>query len=531
MKKMKKIVSLLLAMVMAFVMTATVTVFADNTFTLTITGTKTGHTYSVYQIFTGDISGESPNYVLSNVKYGKNYSGKTEGDPVLDSDLSAITNAEDFAKSVTVTDLAFKKVESSDNNTIIDNLPAGYYLVKDSFTSSGSKPQDAISKYILQVVGNTSVEVKSAVPASEKKVKENVKKVTGKTDTRIPTYTLPEKYNDVADYNIGDSVPFQLIGTLPSDYGDYDEYTYIFHDKMDAGLTFESTSLSVKVDETLLDSSKYTVVTSGLTDDCTFEVRFSDTKQIAKITKDSKIVIDFTAKLNKNAVIGLPGNVNESYLEFSNNPYNGGEGTGTTPLDKVIVFTYQLNVTKVDGQDKNTKLKDAQFVLLNNTQDEVAKVNDGKFTGWVADSEITKGEDGTYPTDYTLVSGEDGNFSVIGLDDGTYYLKETKAPTGYNLLTNPVEVKIIAATVNNQTWEGQAGNALNKLEISVASNSAQESEDINRGIVSTIVENNKGKSLPETGGMGTTLIYVIGAVLVLGAAVLLVAKRRTGAEK
>lgn len=534
MKKMKKIMALVVAMIMTLAMATTALAEGENTtYKLTITDTKAGHTYSVYQIFTGDISGTSPNYVLANVKYGQNYipEGKNQGDLVPENELKAIIDADHFAQNLSTAGDAFKTVTSFDGNTEIIGLPAGYYLVKD--TTEGLTGQDAKTKFILQVVGNTTVKVKSAVPSSEKKVKENVKTVTGSTDTRIPDYTIPAQYNDVADYNIGDDVPFQLIGTLPSNYDDYTTYTYIFHDKMDAGLTFKEDTLTVTVGSTTLSKGiDYTVVTTGLEDKCTFEIRFTNTKQIAAITKDSKIIVDFKATLNSNAVIGLPGNVNESYIEFSNNPNQGGGGeTGTTPGDKVIVFTYKLDVTKVDGAAKGedgtytTKLKDAEFVLLNSDKSKVAKIDGGKFAGWVEDSSIEKNTDGTYPVDYTLKSDENGNFSITGLDDGIYYLKETKAPTGYNLLVNPVKVEIIATTANNQTWDGAADKALTALQIKVNDGDAA-SGNLSDGTVSTNIENNSGTTLPSTGGVGTTIFYVLGSILVIAAAVLLITKRR-----
>lgn len=244
MKKMKKVMVLLLSLVMVLAMS--IATFADesgstaNTYSLTITGTKEGHKYGVYQIFTGDISGElNGEKVLTNVKYGSNYvpEGKAEGGAVEKAVLDAI-NADDFAQSFVATGKAFKTVDSTAGSTVISGLPAGYYLVKDSERVTG---QDASTKFILQVVGDTSVAVKSDVPTVEKKVMENAKNVNPNgtdIDGRILSYNVPAKYNDVADYNIGDKVPFQLIGTLPSNYDDYDTYKYIFHDTLSAGLTY-----------------------------------------------------------------------------------------------------------------------------------------------------------------------------------------------------------------------------------------------------------------------------------------------------
>lgn len=521
MKKMKKFVSLLLAVVMVLAMTTAA--FAEEnttaTYTLTITDTKAGHTYDVYQIFTGDISGTSPNYVLSNVKYGENYipDGKNKGDLVPESELEGIINADNFAQNLSTVGTVFKSVASSEGSTIIAGLPAGYYLVKDSTKITG---QDAATKFILQVVGDTSVKVKSDVPTVEKKVKENNKDVSGNTDTRIPEYTLPVKYNDVADYNIGDDVPFELIGTLPENLGDYTTYKYYFHDTLDNGLTYNNDAEVYVVNgESKID------VTTAFTISCdngALEIKCDNILEITgvTVTKNSYIVVDYTAKLNSNAVIGLEGNKNEVYLEFSNNPNNGGEGdTGTTPTDYVIVFTYELDTTKVDGQDPDTKLEGAEFKLHNSDNKWVKVDTDGKVTGW---SDTEEGAS-------TLISDVNGLFQVVGLDAGIYGLKETKAPTGYNLLANEISLEIIAETANNQSWGGTASAALTALRIKVGASTTD--GDVNSGIVSTQVENNAGATLPSTGGIGTTVFYVLGSILVIAAAILLITRKRMSAEK
>lgn len=514
MKKMKKLVSLLLAAVMVIAMA--VAAFADDqTYTLTIQNTKAGHTYNVYQIFTGDISGEAPNYVLSNIKYGQNYGeGVTVGASVPDTVLDAIENADTYAQNYVAFGTVFKAVTSTEGSTMITELPAGYYLIKDANAVSGN---DAATKFMLQVVGNTSVTVKSDVPTVEKKVKENVKLVSGTTDARIPSYALETGYNDVADYNIGDSVPFELVGTLPSNLDDYTTYKYVFHDTLSTGLTYNgdvAVYLNEVSDTAKIDTTAYTVDNDGLT------ISFNDIKSVNGVTKDSKIIVRYTATLNQSAQIGLPGNTNKVYLEFSNNPNQGGSGdTGNTPEDEVIVFTYELDTTKVDGQDDSKKLSGAEFKLHNSSDKWVIVDSDGKVTGWAAEE-----ENGS-----TLISDENGLFKVIGLDAGTYGLKETKAPTGYNLLANEIALEVIAETANNQTWDSVAGNALTALQIKIGENS--EAGDTDTGIVRTTVENNAGATLPTTGGIGTTIFYVLGAILVIGAGVLLITKKRMSVQK
>ncbi|MDD6876564.1 MAG: SpaH/EbpB family LPXTG-anchored major pilin, partial [Clostridiaceae bacterium] len=260
----------------------------------------------------------------------------------------------------------------------------------------------------------------------------------------------------------------------------------------------------------------------------TLTVSCNDLKKITNVTidKDSKIVVRYTAKLLSTAEIGRPGNSNKVYLEYSNNPNQTGTGTtetGNTPPDEVLVFTYELDVTKVDGQNADTKLSGAEFVLLNSDKTKVAKVVDGKFVEWLDIPEAVDGKV-TYPDGSKLTSGTDGKFAVAGLDAGTYYLVETKAPAGYNLLKNPIKVTI-AATLD----KSENNPALTALTISVDDGTA-ENGNLETGAVATNVKNNQGATLPETGGAGTTAFYIIGGCLVLAAAVLLVTKKRMSSK-
>ena len=263
-----------------------------------------------------------------------------------------------------------------------------------------------------------------------------------------------------------------------------------------------------------------------------FTVSFTDLKTVTGVSQGKYIIVEYTATLNQNAVVGLNGNPNTVKLEYSNKPDQSGSGdtdnTGNTPEDKVIVFTYELDTTKVDGQNNNTKLKDAKFVLLNSDSTKVAKITGGKFAGW---QELPKEVDGKIPAtswigDTVLTSAETtGLFSVTGLDDGTYKLREIVAPAGYNLLSTDIAVVITATTTNGQTWtNGQASSALTNL--AVTADTVAGTGNTSTGIAGITVANNKGSTLPETGGMGTTLFYVIGGILAVAAIVLLVTKKR-----
>lgn len=566
----------LLALLLALLLTAALTVpaladpeaspqpAAPATYTITIENNKPGHTYEAYQVFAGDLAGN----VLSNIQWGTgvDYSGllaALQSDTTTGSNFTDCTTAADVAKVLTESfdgdsdELnAFAVLVNahlantptgtsgaiSEEKYTISNLPAGYYLLKDKDNSLDDS-NSAYTMYMLQLVGDLTTTPKASAPTVEKKVQEN-SKYPGDEG-------YGQGYNDVADWNIGDAVPFKLIGALPAMSG-YDTYKYVFHDTLSAGLTLNAGSVKVYLAESadadlssltpLTAGKDYTLETSPAGSHCSFEVVFNDLTEVTIPEGNEYIIVAYTATLNKNAEIGLDGNPNAVYLEFSNNPYNEEE-TNETPKDTVIVFTYELDTTKIDGgsadPENPTKLKDAQFVLLNSDGNRVAKIDENnKFDGWV-NLPTGTGEGGaiTYE-DWTaynttnpviLTSDENGLFKVIGLDDGTYKLREIQAPDGFNLLPNDVTVVITADTNNCQDWRGTAAEAL--TDLNVTADKEPGNGQAGTGIAAITIENNKGATLPETGGMGTTVFYVLGGILAVGAGVLLVARRRMRGER
>lgn len=532
---MKKTFQSLSALALTFVMLLALAVpaFAAGTYEITINSSTAGHTYDAYQIFKGDISGsEAAGFVLSNIIWGDNIgsAGKSAlaNKLGLASDASAAVVANALAAGIdsdTVREIANLVGQNLTGTAItsdagtgsgsnvtytINGLEAGYYLVKDRDIAG----LDAYTSFILEVIGDATATPKSAIPTVTKKVKENVK------------YTDNNGYNDVADYSIGDSVPFQLTGTLPSNYDDYTSYKYIFHDTLSGGLTYDSDSITVLVDE-IDKTTSFEIAPSGNT----LTVSINNLKGLigVTITPGSKITVEYTATLNAGAVIGRPdpidntGNTNEVYLEYSNNPNPGGESnTGETPTDKVIVFTYELDVTKVDGASEGTKLPGAEFKLYKKvgvTNVYAVVGTNGTLTGWTDDAAAAT----------TLISAADtGIFKVIGLDDGVYTLTEIKAPIGYNKLDADVEVVVTASTANGQSWDGVAANALTAL--AVTAGSVPGTGTPSTGIAAITIANNKGATLPSTGGVGTTIFYAVGGVLMLGAVVLLITKKRIGGK-
>ena len=498
-------------------------------YTITINDSVDGYTYEAYQVFKGDLSGN----ILSNIEWGDgvnttNIISALKADATIGADFSdEVTTAAEVAEVVskfgdgTAKSKAFAKViganlstttsGEADSDGNITKLPAGYYIVKNN-----AVPADgSYTNFILKVIKDETVTPKRDVPTLEKKVKEDV------AYTEDGGYGAG--YNDVADYDIGDDVPFELIGTLPDNFASYETYSYMFTDTLSNGLTLNDGTVKVYLDTDKKAPAGATDITSNFTfavdpnNAQKFTVSCDNIKGIDGITENSIIIVQYTAELNSNAVIGLDGNENTASLTFSNNP--NGTGEGKTPDDKVIVFTYELDVTKVNGADTTEKLKDAEFTLQN-SDNKYAKVDaGGKLLGWV-DSEVTD-EEGTT----TLKSDANGLFKVTGIDDGTYTLTETKAPAGYNKLANPITLVVDATTTNVQNWSGTASDALTALKIRVDDASAVPG-DVSSGIVSTSVKNNKGSVLPSTGGIGTTIFYVCGGIIVAAAAVLLIVKLR-----
>lgn len=531
MKQTRKLLSLLLALAMVCALAATA--FAA-TVTIPSDGILKDHTFTAYQIFSGREEGG----ILSDVQWGNGINsdnflaalkdGTAFGDK-FDACTDAAAVAEVLSANTSFAD-AFAKLAythktgtgtalTSGTNTLDD----GYYLVVD--TTEDVADGSAYNAALLQVVGDVNITVKTDAPTVEKKVQE------GGTD------------KDAADYNIGDAVPFRLIGSVP-DMSRYDTYKYIFHDTLSTGLTLNENSIKVYVASNKAGTDKVEI-TTGWTEAVkgqTFTVSFADLKTVSGVSQGKYIIVEYTATLNQSAEIGLPGNSNKVYLEYSNKPDQSGSGdnnTGNTPEDEVLVFTYELDTTKISGTeyvkapegtpDKNKdengyllddngkkiplKLDGAEFVLSRGTGDskEYVKLDgNANVIGWTKNqSEAT-----------VLKSDVNGLFKVIGLDAGTYYLKETKAPAGYNLLQSEITV-VITATIAADTNE-----KITLTDLAVTADSTAGTGDVDSGIVGITIANNKGSTLPETGGIGTTIFYTLGGILVLVAVVLLVTKKR-----
>lgn len=496
-KAMKKLMAALLAVAMvcamaipAFAAGSSSTSTAPVTTLYTISAPHNGHTYEIYQIFTGDYDALQPS-MLTNIKWGKNGTG-TAGEAVEQTVLDALSKVASYTSDRDKLDVIDKYVTLTNPVETITNggsveVVGGYYLIKDK---DGSVPSsETYTPYIVSVVGNVTIEPKSnEVPKFTKKLK----------DTNDTTGVITG-WQDSADYDIGDKIPFRLQGTVSKDYDSYKTYYYAFHDVEEKGLTFDPSSVKVFVGDEVNGTeitTGYTVVTNKA-DGCTFEIVFDDLKKVTGVTANSIITVTYESTLNTDAVLGEHGNVNTAKLEYSNNP--GGNGTGETPWDNVIVFTYKVVVNKVD-QDNNP-LEGAQFTLTKKLKD---------------------GTDVVVPMDVNTTLTQ---FTWSGLDDGDYTLTETVTPAHYNTIS-PITFTVTADHKIDWDSISTRDNVLTSLSGEKKVGEITFNVDKKAGTLTTDVVNNIGTTLPGTGGIGTTIFYVIGGGLMVAAAILLITKKR-----
>lgn len=481
MRNTKKLVSLLLALVMVFAMSAAMAA-QEGTLTggsITINDAVPGQVYNAYQM----LYLESYNKDAGAYAYKANSAWetwlRTQTNYVSFDKQGYVTwvegaNAAAFAKLAQVeaakmtadaTATAPAAAEGKTYSTVtISNLKLGYYLVDTTLGTLCSL--DTTNPDVV-------MEEKNEVPTNVKTVEEDS---TG-------------NYGEKNDADIGQTVNFK--STITAQAG---AENYVFHDTMSAGLTYTGVT-GITLNGTAVDAANYTVVTEGLTDGCTFEVRFTQTFCDTFKPDDQKneIVISYTATLNENAVIAGNGNPNTSKVS-----YGDSSNTKYTPDSQTKTYTWDVDVFKYtmkDGQE--TALAGATFTLSKNSDgsNPIALVSKGNNVYRVAKT----GETGTVTE---ITTDATGKFTIEGLDADTYYLTETKAPDGYNKLAGPVTIVIGENGVVNGTTEAP------------------------QGVDEVKILNNTGTELPSTGGIGTTIFYVAGGVLVIGAAALLIAKRK-----
>jgi fimbrial isopeptide formation D2 family protein/LPXTG-motif cell wall-anchored protein len=502
MKLKKRLLFVVMSMLLMLANSLTFVQAVGNGRSIKIENPVKGHIYEAYQIFSGDKedTGDNLSDTLKNVQWG---SGVND---VLKEKYNAVEfanlmnkNTDDIDRfiaeiSTNLTDIHIdSEYNSVNSNYIISKLPTGFYLIVDKKDDNGDDVLgDVFSKNLVEVVSCCAVDIKlkGNAPTVLKKVKENIKKV--ERDEK-----LDDGYNDVADYCIGEKVPFELIGTLPSNLSDYKKYKYYFHDELSNAFDYDENSISIQIDnKNINDNAQITYNNHKLT------VGFDNLKTIDGVKSDSVIKIKYTATLNSNAHIGQLGNENTVKLEYSNNPNaDHDESTGYTPNDTVIVYTYELDGQKIDALT-NVHLSGAKFKLyrMNGLEREYANLDREKVIGW--------GKNGD-----EFESNEDGKFVVSGLDDGKYFLEETQAPTGYKVLNEPVKFIITAKTNNTQNWNEDPITGLESISITIGDN--KKSGNVSKGIIKVEVGNISSVMLPSTGSKGTILSLTFGALLIV----------------
>ena len=529
MKKFSKILSV--ALLVALVLSLGVAnAFADSTATHTITvnsieGDTETHTYDVYQVFAGDYSKEGEIEKLSNITWGSG----VNGDAILAAVIADTTNfattaeatktANDVAKLLNANNVeAFSKIvaanKKTDKKAATGESPLtvrgdGYYFVEDVSTGLDEATK---TNYIMDVVGNVTATAKADIPTVEKKVKD-INDSTG----------LQSDWQDSADYDIGDTIPFQITGTLPQNYSTYDTYQYIFTDTMSKGLTYTAKTAKIYAvkDSTKTDITNMFVekVEAGANETTVITWTCNNLKAGTSFAYGYSIVVEYNATLNNNAILGVAGNPNKVTLKYSNNPNNGGDGTSETPEDKNIVFTFQVHVDKFKEEVKTgNELTGAGFTLYK----EVPTVAEGETQLGTRGSAITFAESVEHSAInndkyYIVIENVDvdsngATFDFKGIDDGNYVLVETTIPAGYNAW------KSVAVTVSADHDEEANEPTLTELkggdpitgDVVIPGN-------VNTGVLDTDIVNNSGATLPSTGGIGT---------LVLAAIILLVTKKR-----
>ncbi|MDD6082864.1 MAG: SpaH/EbpB family LPXTG-anchored major pilin [Oscillospiraceae bacterium] len=491
-KTMKKILA---ASVAAFMMCAAVPMNVGpkvSAYTITISsynGESAGtHTYTAYQIFKGDVSGST----LSNVQWGDgvNTSGLLDAIKAID-----INSSKPFENCSTAADVAvvlsgnaddseiavkFAKVvsgyviggtDSTGNVINVGNNP-GYYLIKDKNTVTNS----AQTRYILKVTdSDVTINPKMDYPTVDKKIGPELNSTTVANTA-----------------SIGDTIPYVIKSTIPDMTG-YSTYDYKITDTMSTGLTYDdATGVTVAIDmnddgaisedEKLAKDTNYNLSTTNNIIEINF-LNFINQQTY----KGKNIYVTYSAKLNENASLSTTGssaNTNTVKLEYSNNPNNSSD-KGTTPDKTVVTYTAQLKINKTDG---NNPLAGAGFTVYNSTGDTVV-LNE-------------------------LVTPANGIITFKGLGAGTYVIKETTVPAGYNKAAD-ITFTISATPADSYcTWS-----------TSDSTFTLDDTLNDEGGFTGKIV-NNKGATLPGTGGIGTTIFYVSGGALVVGAAVVLITRKR-----
>lgn len=559
MRKIKKIASMLLALVMLFSMTTTAFAEDVKNTTLTIKTTK-NHTYRVYQLLKGDVSElENGSGKLSNVEKGFSLKDTEKTvEEIVEEIVEALkdkTGGELGNAAYAYIDTNKKYAEiTGDGEEKNINVAEGYYVVTDEYTNT-AEGTDPVSRYLVAVVGPTTMEPKVITePELDKKIIN--------TDKNKPI----DEYGKTDTAAIGDTIEYEVTSKVPNHEG-YTYYYYVLDDTLSKGLTLDETSFKVTIGGVELSKGPespdyYLYVKSNDDGTTSFKLAFADIK---KYNLNTEISVKYNATVNENAVIGTDANTNTVKLEYSNNPNisekkdnqpglpSSEVPTGVTPDRVTKTYVTELKLLKVDGEGK--KLTGAEFTLVGSNLTKI------KFTlgdSFVKSEEGTywKLKDGTYTTDDPNTEGmdqskyedtntkykketvvtaqtsdsneksvtafvdENGYIQFTGLDVGEYVLKETVTPEGYNTIAD-IKFTISATQEGATTMTGG----------SITWSSDNEHVALNGNTFEITVKNIAGTVLPSTGGIGTTIFYIVGGLLVVAAVALLITKKKMSAEK
>lgn len=491
MKRVKRVLALLAAFALVLAMAvpawaASTAATGDNagSSSITIDGAVNEKTYTLYRIF--DVASKTDDGMVYNVTtaWKPFFEGNGAGTEYVEIDSlgqvkklkkEGFANDSENAKAFAAAALAWAKTQSNiavasvtagNNEAKFTGLKEGYYLVD---TTTGSLCS------VGNVTGSTAVTIKekNGVPSVDKQVQED----------------SDSSWGDKNDAEIGQEVNFKTTINVTAG----NTTNYVLHDKM-TGLTYKADSIQItKANGTvaLTQGTDYTIETPK--DGCSFEIKFVNN---GKLNAGDVVVVTYTATVNADAVVAGTGNTNETWLDYGNN--------GHTTHDTTRTYVWEFKIykyTKGAGENETVALPHAEFVLYKKSGETKSYLtaSGNKLTGWTTEENSA--------TKFT--SDNNGNVSISGLDAGEYYLKETKAPDGYNKLTDDIRVEL-TKEYNESTNVGTAFFAY--------SNVTKEDK--------VEVENNAGTTLPSTGGMGTTVFYVVGGGLMAVAVVLLVTKKR-----
>ena len=559
---MKKLVSRFMAVLMAMTMilSMSMTAFAADATkgTLTVNNTVAGKTLDLYQIFTAT-KNEAGNVAYTlNSAYEGFFQSKISGASTLTGEALSEkaynyvkdqvgtdgSNGAAFAKDIldwilknkTTVAATYTTATTTDGTTVINNLAYGYYVVyplgaTDTSTAPGNETVKSVASLVNVTDTTVTINMKSNYPTVDKKIIQaqsgsgitvgaivngswegnhqmELEDENDPEDTIAPRGAADGKKAE--DFGIGDTITYQLTSKVPDMTG-YNSYTFKFSDTLSKGLDLKEV-LSVKVGNTTLKAGKTGTNTYALAYDKntrTLTVTLNDFYNSYKNHTGETITVVYTATLNKDAVIGMNPNTNKAVVEYSNDPTTGGTGTSEPSIVDVHTFDFTIFKYYLKNETK-TALANAEFELYKGNGEvagakvNIKKVEEGKYRVATPEEIATEG----FKSD-VIVSGTNGKVLVKGLEAGTYYLRETKAPEGYNKLLSDIKVEI--KPVYDKTTGKLTSYSVDYTYNGKTTNGAAITNKTDSPEVA--VENKTGAQLPSTGSKGALMVTLAGIVL------------------